>query len=183
MVVVACPAKAAKPSVCYLLVIRAFPIDPCGVLAGLPTEHATVTKRNATFTQARLSRAHIFMSLQRDPFVKTSGDRRELNATTPVSVRNVKKMVRRSTFRNRGYAAEPGARKQDIELKRVSQACDNDARVPTRQNAAFEQIKPHLGRVARISGPVIFIPISRSSLIDYFAQCGRVASPGCLRSK
>jgi hypothetical protein len=33
------------------------------------------------------------MSLQRDPFVKTFGDRRELNATTLTLVRNVKKSL------------------------------------------------------------------------------------------
>lgn len=172
MVVVACPAKPAKPSVCYLRI----PVGPMRVLAGLRTEHATVTKRDATFHPGTTLLAHnLFMSLQRDPFVKTFGDRRELNATTLTLARNVKKIARRWTFRSRGAAAERSAREQDIELTGISRTCDSDALAPNRQNGAFEQINLHRDRVARISGPMIFIPVSHSSLIDYFARCGRVA--------
>jgi hypothetical protein len=123
------------------------------------------------------------MSLQRDPFVKTFGDRRELNATTLTSARNVKIIARRRTFRSCGAAAERSAREQDIELTGISRTCDSDALLPDRQNGAFEQINPHRDRVGRISGPMIFIPVSHSSLMDYFAQCDRVAPTRRSRNK
>jgi hypothetical protein len=90
MVVVACSAIPAKPSVCYLRI----PVGPMRVLAGLRIEHATVTNATLLFT-GHDSPAPIifFMSLQRDPFVKTFGDRRELNATTLALARNVKKSL------------------------------------------------------------------------------------------
>jgi hypothetical protein len=91
------PSTASMPmGRCYVsrrfvrdrqFIICAFPRDP-QVSTRLPTEHATVTNGTLRFPPARLSRTHVSMSLPGDPFVKTFGDRREFNASTPASARN-----------------------------------------------------------------------------------------------